>query len=69
MHWGFEVTRFTAIITTITFKRLITVLRATKIIGVIRIEIIEDYKDFSEQGLPILGRILATKLIKNRISP
>ena len=37
MHWGFEVTRFTAIITTITFSKLITVLSATEVIGLIRI--------------------------------
>jgi hypothetical protein len=67
VDWGFEVIRFTAIITTITFSKLITVLRATEVIGVIRIG--EGYKDFSEQGLPILGTILTTMLIKNRVSP
>ncbi len=37
MHWCFEVSRFTAIIAKITLSKLITVLRATKIIGVIKI--------------------------------
>ena len=65
MHWGVEVARFTAIIAIITFSKLITVLSATKVIGFIRIG--EGYKDFSEQGLPILGTILVTMLIKNRV--
>jgi hypothetical protein len=60
VHWGFEVIRFTAIIKSIKFSKLITVLRATEASGVISIvEVIrEGYKEISVQGSHILKRTI-----------